>query len=120
MIMKNCKKNCEELENKITTASLDDEDIVTDEIVHKAAMKLKEDKTDPIFEFTSDTIKNAPNLLYEHLSVIIKSYLIHSHVSTVLLLATLVPIVKDKLGDICSSQNYRNIAISSLILKILD
>ena len=40
--------------------------------------------------------------------------------SSVLLLATLVPIVKDKLGNICSSDNYRSIAISSLILKIFD
>jgi hypothetical protein len=35
-------------------------------------------------------------------------------------LATLVPIIKDKLGDSCSSKNYRSIAISSLVLKVLD
>ena len=34
--------------------------------------------------------------------------------------ATLVPIVKDKLGDVCSSKNYRSIAISSLVLKLID
>ena len=28
--------------------------------------------------------------------------------------------MKDKLGNICSSDNYRSIAISSLILKIFD
>ena len=50
----------------------------------------------------------------------IKSFLVHGHVSEVLLLATLVPIVKDKLGDLCSSTNYRSIAISSLILKLMD
>ena len=113
-------KLSEDLETKITSASLDDVDKVTDEIVHDAATKLKVNKIDPIFEFTSNTLKNAPNLLFVHLSVIIKSYLIHAHVSTVLLLSTLVPIIKDKMGDICSSQNYRSIAISSLILKILD
>ena len=37
-----------------------------------------------------------------------------------LLLATLVPLLKDKLGDICDSSNYRSIAISSLILKVFD
>ena len=37
-----------------------------------------------------------------------------------LLLATLVPIIKDKLGSLNSSKNYRTIAISSLILKLLD
>ena len=46
--------------------------------------------------------------------------MIHGHVTETLLVATLVPIVKDKLADLCSSKNYRSIAISSLILKLLD
>ena len=33
---------------------------------------------------------------------------------------TLVPIIKDKLGNMNSSKNYRSIALSSLILKIID
>ena len=36
------------------------------------------------------------------------------------MLSTIIPLVKDKLGDICSNSNYRSIAISSLIFKILD
>ena len=49
-----------------------------------------------------------------------RSFLVHGHVTYFLLLATLAPIIKDKLGSISSSQNYRSIAISSLILKLLD
>ena len=37
-----------------------------------------------------------------------------------LLICNLVPIIKDKLGDASSSDNYRAIAISSLLLKIFD
>ena len=37
-----------------------------------------------------------------------------------LLLATLVPLIKDKLGSLSESKNYRSIALSSLILKLLD
>ena len=37
-----------------------------------------------------------------------------------LLIATLVPIIKDKLGSVNSSKNYRSIALSSLVLKLLD
>ena len=44
----------------------------------------------------------------------------HSHVSGFILISSLVPLIKDKLGDITSSNNYRSIAISSLILKIFD
>ena len=36
------------------------------------------------------------------------------------MLSTLIPIVKDKLGNLCSSDKYRCIAISSLVLKIFD
>ena len=54
------------------------------------------------------------------LSITIKSFFIHGHISEFLLLATLVPIVKDKLKNLCQSSNYRSIAISSLIMKLLD
>ena len=32
----------------------------------------------------------------------------------------MVPLVKDKLGDLTSSNNYRSIAISSIIIKIYN
>lgn len=50
----------------------------------------------------------------------IQGFLVHEHVTLVLLLATLVPIIKNKLGSISSSKNYRSIAISSIILKLFD
>ena len=37
-----------------------------------------------------------------------------------LLICSLVPIVKDNLSDICNSDNYRAIAIGSLLLKWFD
>ena len=73
-----------------------------------------------MFAFTSDCLKNSPGELFDKLSIILKSFLIHGHVSQILLLATLVPLIKDKTGDVFSSTNYRSIAISSLILKIID
>ena len=54
------------------------------------------------------------------LSFIIRSFLVHGYVPHVLLLARLVPIIKDKLGSQTSSKNYRSIAISSILLKIID
>ena len=36
------------------------------------------------------------------------------------LLATLIQLLKDKLGSITARNNYRSIAISSLVLKIFD
>ena len=36
------------------------------------------------------------------------------------MVSTVIPQIKDKLGDISLSNNYRSIALSSLILKIFD
>ena len=99
---------------------LNDVKKVTPAIVKEATSRLKNGKSDPVFLFSSDCFSNAPNILFSHLSIILQSFLIHGHVSTFLLLATLVPIIKDKLGSTTTSKNYRSIAISSLVLKILD
>ena len=105
---------------KSNSKSITDVEKVTPDIVKEAVSRLNNSKTDPVFSFTSDFLKNSPDIMFEYLSVIIKSFLLHAHASSVLLLATLVPIIKDKMGDICSSKNYRSIAISSLILKVID
>ena len=65
-------------------------------------------------------------LLQEWVSVtiwepsIIQGFLIHGHVTILLLLATLVPIIRDKLGSLNVIKNYRSIAISSILLKLID
>ena len=109
-----------EVDIKISSVSLSDAMKVTPEIVQAAAGKLKPGKSDPVYTFSSDCIKVDSQCLAELLSIIIRCYLIHGHVTRYLLLATLVPIIKDKLGSINASKNYRSIAISSLILKIMD
>ena len=113
-------KVAEDIENKIDDKSIDEVERVTPELVKEAIKHIKPNKSDPVCDFSSDCLKNAPGSLFTHLASIIKSFLVHSHVSLVLLLATLVPIIKDKRGSICSSKNYRSIAISSLFLKIVD
>jgi hypothetical protein len=109
-----------EVEERINLSHINDVNKVTPDLVKEAASHIKDDKTDPIFTFSSDCIKNGTDLLFSSLSLVIKSFLIHGHVTVFLLLATLVPIIKDKLGSINSSKNYRSIAISSLVLKLID
>ena len=109
-----------EVENNINISHLYDVNKVTATVVKKAMDQLKNNKSDPVFLFSSDCIKNAPGMLSDLLAVIIRSFLLHGHVTNFLLIATLVPIVKNKLGCINSSKNYRSIAISSLVLKLLD
>ena len=110
----------EETEALVNEYSLKDILKVTPKVVKEASHKLKSGKSDPVYSFSSDCFKNASDSIFEKLSVIIQSFLVHGHVTQILLLATLVPIIKDKLGSINVSKNYRSIAISSILLKLID
>ena len=90
------------------------------DVVKKAASKLKPGKGDPTFTFSSNCLKVNSDIMAEYFSIMIRSFLIHGHIPQFLLLSTLVPIIKDKLGPINSSKNYRSICITALILKLLD
>ena len=76
--------------------------------------------TDPLYHFNSDCMKNASPILSEHLAKLFRMYMTHGHLSSVILVSTIIPLIKDKLGDISSSNNYRSVALSSLLLKIFD
>ena len=82
--------------------------------------KLNSSKNDPIYLISSDCLKNALEVLFIHLSKIIRCFIYHGHVSKFLLISSLIPVVKDKFGDITVSRNYRSIAINSLICKLID
>ena len=93
-------KITEEVEANITETSLNDVDRVSSEEVKKAALRLKPGKGDPSFSFSSDVLKINSDILCDYISKMIKSFLIHAHVPQFMLLATLVPIIKDKLASI--------------------
>ena len=97
----NLKKIADEIESKINQNSAKEVDKVTKDLIGEAIKKVKPDKSDPVFDYSSDCLKNAPEILLEHIITIIRCFLIHSHISTVLILSTLVPIIKDKLGNLC-------------------
>ena len=109
-----------EVEGCIDEKSLCDIDQVNADLIAQVVKEINTNKSDPVFMFNSNCIKHAPLSFHKHLANIIKCYLIHGHVSDVLLLATIMPLIKNKLGDIESSDNYRSIALSSVILKIFD
>ena len=110
----------DQVEDSINHLELYQVNKVTPDVVKEAAKNLRDHKTDPVFSFTSDCIKNGTDSLSELLALAIQSFLIHGHITMFLLLATLIPLIKDKLASINSSKNYRSIALSSLILKLID
>ena len=106
--------------SEVTVTSLDMLTRITPELLKTACKKLRPGKSDPIHTFSSDCFRNACDSLYDHLALILRCCSVHSHISFVLLLSTLVPLVKDKLASITISKNYRSVAISSILLKIFD
>ena len=109
-----------QLEDSITQGQYNVIDRVTPEVLMHAAKKLKPGKTDPVFGITSDFLIHSPRIVFELLALCLRSYLVHAHVSDFLMISTMIPLIKDKMGDETSSDNYRSIAISSLIMKLYD
>ena len=95
-------------------------ELVSPQIVYQAISCINSDKNDNMYNFKSNAFLNAADVLNNHLTLLFQSFLIHGYVPNELITCNLKPIVKDKLGDKLSSENYRAIGISSLILKILD
>ena len=104
----------ESIEDKITQRSNNDICQITTKLLKTASQKLKSGKSDPLLNV------NAPSILYDMPTAILRGYITHAHVSDFLLVSNVLPIVKDKLTDVTNSNNYRSIAISGLVMKILD
>ena len=77
-------------------------------------------KCDPLFSFNSDCLINSGQELLSHVTQLFKWFLRTGKIPAFLLLCTIIPIVKDNLGDITSSDNYRAIAIGSWLFKWFD
>ena len=85
-----------------------------------AISKLKRGKADSRPLFMSDqVIHGGPNLAV-HLSLLFQCMLRHLSVPGQLKVATLVPITKNRKKSSLDSTNYRSIALSSIIGKVLD
>ena len=68
----------------------------------------------------SDNFKNGTTKLNIYMSLLLSAMLTHGVAPGGLLLSKLVPIPKNKRGNISDSSNYRAIVISSLLGKIFD
>jgi hypothetical protein len=93
---------------------------VTEDLVKSTIDQMKAKKNDAIFDISSDFYLNGPPELISHLTRLVRLFLSHGIVPYIILFCTLLPLVKDNLGDITSSDNYRAIAGGCLLLKLID
>ena len=66
----------------------------------------------------SDNFKNGTDLLVTLISLLFSAMLSHGIAPSGFLLSALVPIPKNKRGNRCNSDNYRQIATSSILDKL--
>ena len=108
------------VEDKIDISSLDVVNRIDVSCVKSAVQQMKSKKRDSTYDVTSDMYKSGPDIFFDHLSTILRQSLLHGALPHIVLLCTLTPLLKDSLGDITKSDNYRAIAGGCLLLKVLD
>ena len=70
---------------------------ITGKVVKAAACKLKPGKGDVTEGYTSDAILNAPDILFDQLAKVYRSWLYHGTVSLKLLACAFLPLLKSSL-----------------------
>ena len=92
---------------------------VTGTVVKEASKRLLANKGDVTGSYNSDMIKNCPDLFYELLAAVFRSWIHHGTVTRSFLACAFLPLVKG-LKDPSLTDSYRAVAGSSVILKLFD
>ena len=88
--------------------------------VKAAVRKLKASKADVDPRLSSDNFLHACEELFVHLSLLLNALVFHPDAGSVLSKAFLIPIPKSLKKSLNHCDNYRSIAISSIVGKVLD
>ena len=88
--------------------------------VVKSISHLKSGKASGEEQLYSDHIIHAPHLLHVFLSMLFNAMLVHGMSPNSMIVGTMVPIPKCKYKELDNSDNYRSIALSSVIGKTFD
>ena len=93
---------------------------ITGRVVKEACCRMKPNKTDVTESYTSDVFLHAPDILFEQLAEVFRSYLIHGSLTLQILTCAFMPLFKGGLKNPGSSDSYRAIAGASQLLKLFE
>ena len=94
--------------------------IYTHSDVINAVSHLKHGKSDGSVDLISDHFLHATHQFYVILSILYTLFLSHGFSPDSMIMGTMIPIPKNRKQSLCNSSNYRAIALSSIVGKILD
>ena len=115
--MVNIKVKLEEL---INDNSVREVEKVTADVVKQACSKMKSGKTDVTDAYSSDVFLHAPDILFELLAAVFRSYLTHGTVTLQILSCAFLPLFKGGLKSPDKFDSYRAIAGASQLLKLFE
>ncbi len=94
---------------------------ISPDIICKCIAKLKAGKSDGNQCFDSDHLLNGTAKLFNLLSLLFNVMILsHGHTANDLLYSTIVSIPKNLRASLCTSDNYRGIALCCSLCKVLD
>ena len=113
----NCVKS-----NSFTVDNINsNEDVaVSTHEIYEAIMTLKDNKACGMDNISAEHLKHASRKLCPLIAMCFTGFLVHGILPDSILSVALVPIIKDKAGKINSSENYRPIALASILSKVLE
>ena len=85
-----------------------------------AIKKLEKNKACGLDGISSEHIIYAGDRLAVLLTMVYNACMIHGYLPPSMISSVLVPIIKDKAGNVADKSNYRPIALSSVFAKILE
>ena len=94
--------------------------VITMPDIKSAVKKLRAGKSGGISAVTSDCFIHGTDSLYALIAMLFNAMLLHGTLPNYFLVSILIPIPKVSLVDVRKTQNYRAIALSSILGKILD
>lgn len=98
--------------NNDFTLSVDD--------VSDSLKTMKRNKSSLADDISSEHLLHAHKSICVHLSLLLNSMFTHSYIPSQMMKVVLIPLVKNKNGDITDNRNYRPIAIATATSKILE
>ena len=89
-------------------------------MVKDAIKELGLNKSCGLDGITAEHLKYASQRLYYFLSMCLTGFFIHGFLPESMMSVLIVPVIKDKAGNINSKDNYRPIALANIISKIVE
>ena len=93
---------------------------ITPGVVRLAVERMKPQKSDVSSEYTSDVFIHGPQIMYDQLAAVFRSFVTHGTITREILCTAFLPLLKSTLKDPRKFNNYRAIAGASQLLKMLE